>query len=384
MAKVLFGTTDGVSVRSFFTGQFRFLVEQGWEVHLVCNDSASVGQFCNDEGAIFHPVSMTRSPSPSADLRSVFALIRLLRTVKPDVALWATPKAGLLGAVASRVANVPMTYSVNGLRLEGATGLLKSILWLSEWLAIRLAHRVTAVGRDLRSRMESLRLARPGTIEVLANGSANGVPEPGPNKRDLRKDLRIDPKEPVVAFVGRLTEDKGLAELCQCWSTLSEAFPTIHLLVAGRVEAQQDPRADDLAERLATLPRAHILGHLDDVQPVYNAADLLVLPSYREGLPTVVLEAAMWAVPAIVTNCTGGPESVGHGEGGIVVPMRDATALTEAVRELLTNPEHRRCLGRAAKARVQRDYAPTGVWQAVDALLRETAAGHRRNKEQHD
>ena len=366
---VLYGMTSGVSARGFMAGQAGFLRERGWRVALTCSDEAGVARFAEEEDIEFHPVDLARNPSLRQDLRGVASLWRLLRSARPDVTVWGSPKASLLGVVACRLQGVPSVYLLHGLRLEGASGLRRSVLRVAEALTCRLATVVVSDGFELRALAEGLRLAPVGRIRVLAGGSANGVGAHTAAPR-YRAELGIPVDAVVVTFAGRITRDKGIRELVEAWQALAERRPGAHLVVAGRVDGP-DPAGPELEAALAALPRTHLVGHVDDLERLWSDSDVCVLPSYREGLPLVVIEAAAAGVPAVVCDFTGGRETVLDAETGRVVPRRDAAALAGALDEVVEDEALRRRMGEAARDRALQTYDRPRLWSALEATLAE-------------
>lgn len=365
---VLYGMTSGVSARGFMRGQAPFLREHGWDVALACSDEGGVQEFAQAEGLRFHQLPLERNPSLRHDIRAWRLLWRTLRTVAPDVTLWGSPKASLFGVLACRVQGIPAVYALHGLRLEGASGLRRVVLQLLETVTCRLATVVIADGFDLRDTAERLRLVRRGSAEVLAHGSANGV-DPSAGEPRYRAELGLGQHDVVVTFAGRITTDKGITELASAWRSLVDTRPSAHLVVAGRVD-DADRHAPRLEAMLRGLPNAHLVGHVDDLERLWADSDLIVLPSYREGLPLVVIEAAAAGVPAVVADCTGGPESVVDGVTGLVVPRRDAASLGTALARLVDDSETRSRMGSAARARALARYDRESLWQALDQLLK--------------
>lgn len=370
---VLYGMTSGVSARGFMAGQAGFLRERGWRVALTCSHEGGVGRFAEEEGIEFLPVELARNPSLYQDLRGIASLWRVLRSARPEVAVWGSPKASLLGVVACRLQRVPSLYLIHGLRLEGATGLRRSLLLAAEALTCRLATLVVADGFELQARAEELRLAPGRRIRVLAQGSANGVGPHGALPR-YRAALGIPEGDVVVTFAGRITRDKGIRELVEAWRVLAQRRPHAHLVIAGRVDGP-DPAGPELEAALAALPRTHLVGHVDDLDRLWSDSDLCVLPSYREGLPLVVIEAAAAGVPALVCDFTGGRETVLDGKTGRVVPRRDTAALAAALDELVGDGALRRRLGEAARERALETYDRPRLWSALELTLAELGRG---------
>lgn len=348
--KILFGVTTGIVVRSFFEGQFAMLRSAGWNVTLVTTDLGDARLVADREGATFVPVDAVRDPSPRHDLRTFRSLVQVLLRERPDLAVWGTPKFGLLGPIASRVTRVPSVYVLHGLRLQTATGAKKFMLTWFERVACRAADQVVAVSHDLRDEAIRLKLTSRSRIRVLGAGSANGV-DFHPKRPEARRSMSLPTDGVLVAFVGRITQDKGIVELLRAWPQV-HARTGATLALAGMREPDAD--RDPIRSLLTHTAGIKELGHLDDLGDLYSAMDLLVLPSYREGYPTVVLEAASYGAPAVVTNATGLRESVIDGKTGTVVEVGDVDALATALESLIADDHRRQQLGRAALANARR------------------------------
>jgi glycosyltransferase involved in cell wall biosynthesis len=368
---IVLGVTVDLSLR-LMAGFPAYLVSRGWEVHVVCSPSAVLDALAEVDGVTVHPLPMRRDPAPFADLRSLVAWIRLLRRVRPDVVSTGTPKAGLLGMLAARLTRVPSrVYLLRGLRLETATGLGRRILTLLERLSISSAQVTIAVSRSLAARAVELRLGRPERFVVLGDGSSNGVDveaierlsQDAGERSALRAQLGLDDR-PVVGFVGRLTEDKGVAVLGDALRQLRSRGTDVQLLLVGAAESGGE---DPLGAAGATVVRT---GFVTDPERYYAAMDLLCLPTFREGFPNVVLEAAAAGIPTVTTDATGAVDSVVDGETGLVVPVRDATALADAIGRLSAEPELRARLGAAARVRASERFARPVVWAAQEEFYR--------------
>jgi glycosyltransferase involved in cell wall biosynthesis len=359
------------------------LASRGWSVTLLCSPGPELEAIETGPSVAITTVPMARPISLLADLRSMVGAIRALRRIRPDICNAGTPKAGLLVGLAAAATRVRCRiYTVHGLRLETSRGLQRRILALTERIAVRCAHRVICVSPSVRQRMIDLRLARPEKLVVVGLGSSSGVdvsrfaanPERLRAAAELRSEAGIPADATVIGFVGRLAADKGITELMIAWQTLAERFPTAWLLLIGDDEPG-DPLPESTVREIATAARVARLAWLTDPSAAYLAMDVLALPTYREGYPNVVLEAAAAGRPTVTTTATGAVDSVIPGETGLVVPVRDASALATALGALLADPEAAARMGAAAAVRVAEHFRPEAVWQGFeevyDDLLRE-------------
>lgn len=386
---IVFGVTIDYQLR-YHEGLYQRLADVGWEVHLVAGAGPIGDRLSKCAGVTVHRLSMERTPNPVADMRSLWAWYRLLRTIRPGAVVVGTPKAGLLGSVAARLTRVPVrVYELHGLRLESAQGLQRRILRLLEKLACRAATRVVAVGRSLLDRALAEGLAPEPKIQVIGGGSPNGVDVEHFGRAvsntvaqaATRKALNLAPQSPVVTFVGRLTADKGLDALAEAMVKVEQRTGA-HLLVLGAVD-DESGRAS-VSRLRAKLTKAVFAGDVEDVAPYLAISDVFCLPSRREGLPTVVLEAFASRVPVVATRATGIIDLVDDGRTGRLVPVDAPDALCSALIEALKDDEQSRRMAEEALARVEQTYRSSTVQSAWVKTLTRLVLGASVEGEQRD
>jgi glycosyltransferase involved in cell wall biosynthesis len=357
--------------------------EAGFQVTLVSSPGELLGRTAAREGVAAIPIPMRRRIAPMADLVSLLRLWRLLRKLKPDLVEFSTPKAGLLGTLAARLCGVPCRiYMLRGLRLETAVGFKRRILLAAERLASASAHIVLCNSNSLRAEAMALGVAPAARLHLLGEGSSNGVDterfSPGPT--DVRERLGIAQNAFVVGFVGRLTRDKGLPELVAAFDEILRAEPEARLLLVGWFDAAEDALGPDLRACIESHPRIHCTGFVDSTAPYYRAMDVMVLPTWREGFPNVVLEAAATAIPVVTTESTGSRDSVLPEVTGLLIPPGYPEAISEAVLKLLRDPQRRWRMGQAARAWVIEHFVDgrvLGLTVAYYKSLLESAARTR-------
>jgi glycosyltransferase involved in cell wall biosynthesis len=359
---------------NFFRSQVGFLKERGFVVHAVSSPGDELQEFGRREGVPVHAVAMTRAITPLQDLAALFRLVHLFRRLRPTIVHAHTPKGGVLGVLAARLAGVPLVmYTIHGLPFANASGLKRWVLWLSEMASCRGAHRVLGVSQAMRRQALAHGLCPPHKIEVLGPGSINGVDAEGrfnparfpePAKRQLRAALGLPSGALVLGYVGRIVKDKGIEELAEAWRELRGGHPDLYLVLVGR-EEPQDPIAPATRQALRSDPRVVFTGPVADPAPYYAIMDLVVLPTHREGFPMVPLEAAAMGLPVVTTTVDGCPEAVVDGLTGMLVPPRDSPSLTRALKVLISDAEMRKRMGKAARERVLQKFQPEGIWKIL-------------------
>ncbi len=371
--RIMLAVTAEATAANFLVGFASHLARRGHDVVIVANGveslrSAPIGP------VELMTVAMRRNPDPLRDVRSLFGMLRAVRAHRPDVIVYATPKASLLAAVAGRLAGVrSRVYNLWGLRLETATGAMFRILWLLEKLTIRLSTEVIANSPSLARRTEELGLAAPGSIQVVGKGSSHGVdvekfsplvdhPDVDPRTRAF-----LDGGEGlVVGFVGRLHVDKGVDTVVEAVQACAARGVRIRLLLIGSDDGLL--RGSNLRDQAAD-GVVHLVGGVKDPRPYYAAMDVLVLMSKREGFPNVVLEAAAMGVPAVVSDATGVVDSVVDGETGATVELGRADQLADTLAALAADSARVSTLGRRAREWVGDHFEQEDVWLANEQAI---------------
>jgi len=270
-----------------------------------------------------------------------------------------TPKASLLSLMAAWLVRVPIrVYVLRGLRLEGATGVRRYLLRWTEKICFFLCSSAVVNSPSLLGEAKHQGLTRRRNAVVLGAGSSKGVdvdwyvPSTVQSRNDSRSAMGLQSNELVVAFVGRLHRDKGIATLFRAIEFAWQSDPSIRLVLCGAKESGWEKESANCLED----PRIQVISHIPDVRPVYWGADLLCLPTLREGFPNVVLEAAATGLPAVVSDATGAIDSVVDGVTGIVCPVNDWEAFGEAILTLRSDHHLRGRMGKAARNRVEADF----------------------------
>lgn len=367
----------------FFTGQAGFFRAHGFVLEAVSSPGEGLAEFGRREGIAVHAVKMGRTITPLRDMATVYGLWRLLRRVRPAIVHAHTPKGGLLGMAAAWLARSPVRiYHVHGLPLLTAGGVKRVLLRLSDRVTGRFAHRVLCVGPSVERAALDEGLFPREKVRVLARGTINGVDSaarfnPAVVGREAGLRVRtawgIPAGARVLGFVGRAIRAKGLVELAAAWRVLREKYPDLRLIVVGPFEPH-DPIPEGVRECLASDPRVHLVGWVTDPAAYYAAIDVLALPTYREGFPYTLLEAASMGLPVVATMVPGCTDAVEDDVTGKLVPPRDADALAGAVAAYLEDPSLRREHGRAARGRIVREFGQQEVWHALLEEYRELLA----------
>ena len=371
MKKILRITTVPISLNILLKGQLKYMQENGYEVITASAAGAEVAEICKREGVRHFPIDFTRTLSPFKDLKALWQLIRLIKKEKPDIVHTHTPKAGLLGMMAAKFTGVKLRmHTVAGMPLMEASGSTKKILRITEKVTYFCAHKVYPNSYKLQDYMKEEFPAYENKFKIIGEGSSNGIDTVYFSRKNiddhviasLRTDHNI-PIEPIVfVFVGRIVEDKGIHELVEAFLEIKEEA---YLLLVGAFEDEREPVKAEIKQAISTHPRIIHVGFQKDIRPFLAASDIFVFPSYREGFPNVVLQAAAMELPCIVSDINGSNEIIAHNENGLIVPVKNTQKLKFAMEDLLADSEKRKALLLKSRASILEKYDQKKVWLAI-------------------
>lgn len=359
----------------FLRGQGEFMRDHGWDISVACDPGTRFDAMLKVAGCEGHPISMARAITPAQDVATVARLVRLIRELRPDIVHAHTPKGGLLGMTAAAIAGIDRRlFHMRGLPSETARGRTRLILTGAERATCGLAKQVVCVSPSLLEVAHERRVLPKRKGVVLGAGSGNGVdssrftPPTSAEREDVRHEMGWS-GEVVFLFVGRLVGDKGVRELASAWRRVRELVPNSRLVLAGPWEPR-DPVPDVVRKELERDTRVEMPGYVSDPRPLYRAADVVVLPSKREGFPNVPLEGAAMQLPVITTMATGCRDSVISGETGFLVPTESVQALVDAMTKLGVDAALRREMGARGRKRVETEFSPSIIWESLLGIYR--------------
>jgi len=286
------------------------------------------------------------------------ALYSAARRVRPDIVHNHFCWYGLLvGALvgARRVETVHNVY-----------GWFVGVQRVAYGLSLVLAHRVIAVAEYIRSfTIGYFPFVKPAKTVVIRNGIEVYAYKRGGDGGRIRSECGVPGDAVVAGYVGRLVQQKGVGVLLSAARILAERFPSLHILIAG--EGPLDPSLRATAVEYG-LTKIHFLGYRRDIPAVLAACDMVLLPSFTEGLPLIVLEAMAAGLPVVATRVGGAPEAVAEGETGSLVDPGDAEQLADRIAFLCSHPEAREAMGKAAQRKVQSDFSAETMVSATESL----------------
>lgn len=367
-------TTVPQSLRGLLKGQLRFMSENGFDVIGVSSTGEALKDVERNEGVPTVAIEMTRTISPFKDLLALIKLIRLFIKEKPEIVHTHTPKAGLLGMMAARITQVPhRLHTVAGMPLTVATGAKRQLLSQMERLTYACATKVYPNSYGLKKIILDEKFTSSRKLKVIGYGSSNGIDtaEFDPvsvtqeTKSKIRKELGIKDEDFVFLFVGRMVKDKGINELIEAFQRVYSDHSNTHLVLVGNFERHLDPLLPETEQAIENHTNIHAVGYQKNVIEFFALADVLTFPSYREGFPNVVMQAAAMQLNCIVSDINGCNEIIKEGENGWIVPVQRADKLAGRMEWCLQNRTCSYQMGLKGRQIMQAGYERTYVWNEL-------------------
>ncbi|HXM63312.1 MAG TPA: sugar transferase [Terriglobales bacterium] len=363
--------SDFMTVQAFLQDQIRALSEV-YEITVVANTNDRDAFHRLGLNAELVSVSIPRAAHLWRDARALLSLYFLFKKRQFDLVHSITPKAGLLTMMTGRLAGVrTRIHTFTGQVWATASGFTRRLLKLADQLTNSCATQVLA---DSQSQLKFL--IEEGVVSarkcrVLANGSISGVdvsrfcPDAAARQR-IRQEASIPEDALIFLFAGRLNKDKGVLDLAKAFDRLAAQRGNAHLVCIGPDEAGLETQMRSICS--SCVERLHFVGQARFPERYMAAADVLCLPSYREGFGSVVIEAAAAGIPAIASRIYGLTDAVQDGVTGRLHQPGDWEELADAMELLAANRSLREQLGRQARERANENFAVHTVTEALLAF----------------
>lgn len=358
--KICFVVSSPMTANAFLTEHILALIDI-YSVTLICNleQGQSLGKL--DDKLEVISLAINRKVSLISDALALVKLTAHLNKQKYDAICSVTPKAGLISLLAGIFNRTPVRIHF----FTGQVWVLKdgAKRWLLKVVDKLMAKLATDLLTDSPSQREFLiseGIVDAKKIQVLASGSICGVDldrfKPSPMIRNsTRKKYEIPEDEIILLFMGRLNKDKGVFDLAKAFTKLVLKHKKIWLLMVGPDEESMHPKIKTICG--AAIKKVKFVGYAEAPESFIAAADLLVLPSYREGFGSSVIEAAACGVPSVCSRIYGLTDAVVDGLTGLLHIPADLEDMTEKIEKLLLDENLRNQMGKAAQMRVVNEFS---------------------------
>lgn len=354
--RICFVTTLPVTLKTFVFPQAEYLLQNGWDVTLICAEGATFDKEI-PKGARYIPVPFKRGIDPLGMPKAIFKLYLIFKRERFDIVQYSTTNAVFYAATASWLACIPVRlYAQWGIRYVVFSGLAKIIFKQIERWCCRCS---TVIEPDSMGNLEfSIRegLYPRDKGRVIWNGSACGInierfdiSQKDIWRTEYREKIGCDVHHLVVGFVGSIRADKGCNELIAACRSFFSNMPMARLLLIGD-KVFYSTIDKDLRDWVESSDQVIHVSPNDQIPQYMACMDVFALPSYREGFGMVIIEAEAMGVSVVASNVPGPADAIRHEVTGLMVPVRDAVALAEALQVLLRDPAKRTAYGVAAAA----------------------------------
>lgn len=322
-----------------------------------------------------HLLPISRSGrNPLAELRTLWGLYRLMQKIRPDLVHLVTIKPVLYGGLIARLSGVPgMVAAISGLgtvfvdRGKKRSWMRRGVEWLYRLALGHSNSKVVLQNPDDRTALICMGAAHKDKTVLIRGSGVSLASYP----------MQPEPEGvPIVTFAGRLLEDKGVREFVEAARVLKERGVVARFWLAGSPDPENLTSITEMElSDWSKVGFVETLGYRTDIPDIFANSNIVVLPSYREGLPKALVEAAACGRAVVTTDVPGCRDAIEPGATGLLVPVRDASRLADAIQFLIENPDRRKQMGVSGRALAEREFAIEKVVDAHLVIYRELMNG---------
>ncbi|WP_421941585.1 glycosyltransferase family 4 protein [Pedobacter sp.] len=376
--KVLHVVNISFVIPYYLGDQIDYLRRKGVDLFIACSPSEHLNEYAIEKDFVPISVPILRQISIFEDIKAISFLTKVIRDEKIDVIIGHTPKGALIGMLAGYLSRTPKRiYFRHGLVYETSLGIRRMILKTIERFTGFLSTRVVCVSPSVLEISKQEKLSNPNKNLILNRGTCNGLDAIGTFNRELvdqevlqglKDKYQLNEADKVIGFVGRLVNDKGIVELVKAWQHISKKYSNVKLLLAGPFEERDS--IDDVTKNTIAEDSSIIhTGLIKDVVSYYALMDIFILPSRREGFPTVVLEASAMGLPVITTQVTGCRDSILPDKTGLFTHL-DPKSIAENISYYLDNPQQAQRHGENGREFVIENFNQLLIWGKIEQLIK--------------
>lgn len=369
--KFFIATTIPASL-NFFKGNLAYL-NQHFEVTAISSNNELLRTIGKREGVKTFHIPMVRPISLLKDIYCLFCFILIFIKEKPYIVHGNTPKASFLSMISAWITRVPKRiYMCHGLRYQGEVNKYKRMVLVAmEKLACACATKVICVSFGVRNTLIEDHVCSNNKAIVVHYGSASGIDINYFNRNNtdikttVNQELGIKETDFTFIFIGRVVQDKGVNELVHSFCKLKKIHPHMHLIIVGPTDAETNKISKETQTLISQTNHIHLVGGQKDVRPYLINANALILPTYREGLPTVLIEAGAMSLAAIATNVIGCNEIIIPEKNGDLVEAKNIDSLFNMMKKYVECPEYVKYISQNARKMVIERYSRQVVWDKM-------------------
>ena len=371
--KIIRITTVPISFEKLLENQAKYF-KNYFNIIIVSSQKKKLNEIGNQQGVNVFFIPFTRKITPINDIIATYKLYRYLIKEKPTIVHTQTPKAGIVGMLASFLAKIPVRmHTVGGLPLMESKGLKRILLNYVEILTYALATNIYSNSFGLLKFIIDQKFCKKNKIKVLCNGSSNGIDlnffDPlkikAKERDQLMFSLGIKKNEFIFLYVGRLVRDKGINELVYAFKKILFNNKKFKLLLVGNFEEDLDPLKKEVIDEINLNPNIVYVGYQNDIRPYLAISNCFVFPTYREGFPNVILQAGAMNIPCIVSNINGCNEIIKDSINGILIAKKNIQELIEAMLRISSNHNLRNKLSKNSRQIILKNFDQKSIWESL-------------------
>lgn len=379
MKKILHVVNISFIIPYFLGEQLIYFRERGYKEFIICSPSLELDALSKKYFFEYQDVEILRQVSIWKDIEAIYKTIKYIRKNHVDVVTGHTPKGALIAMLAAYLTRVPIRlYFRHGLVYETSVGFKRSLLVGIDRFAAMLATKVICVSPSVCVKSIGDKLNRAPKQLLLSRGTCNGINIDHFNKHNLvesylvrlKNDYALADSDFVIGFTGRLVRDKGVVELVQAFGKIQEKYSNVVLLLVGMLE-ERDALSDDIVQLIKHNQRIICTGYVENsnIEYYYALMDMFVLPSYREGFPTSVLEASAMELPIVTTKATGCIDSIIDGETGLFV-KNEPEDIARTIELFYLDNKMRYTYGKNGRKFVADNFEQHIIWNEIEKLYK--------------
>jgi glycosyltransferase involved in cell wall biosynthesis len=376
LKKILHVVNVSFVIPYYLGDQIKFFNDNGNIIFIACTNDDNLIKYSKKWNFTPFKLNISRKISPLHDLFSIIKLYKFIRDNKIDTVIGHTPKGAFIAIVSSFFAKAKIRiYFRHGLMFETSKGLKKIILILVEKITSQLSTKVICVSKSVLDRSIKLKLSNPDKLLLINNGTCNGIDAKNLynrilinnlSKLDLCEKYNISKDTKIIGYIGRLAKDKGMNELILAWENIHKNSLNAKLMLCGPID-DRDPINKNLLRKIQSNNSIIYVGEVDNPTLYYSIFYCFILPSYREGFPTVVLEASSMQLPIITTKSTGCIDSIIENETGIFTKI-DPESISEKILFYLNNEQIAKCHGENGRNFVLKNFDQKCIWNSLNKI----------------
>lgn len=377
--KILHVVNISFVIPYFLGDQLIYFEKKGYKEYIVCSPSKELAVFSKRFNFTYKAILILRKISLISDLKALIKLSIYIRKKNIDIVTGHTPKGALLAMIAAYINRVSIRiYFRHGLVYETSKGTKRKLLILMDRLAAKLATKIVCVSPSVCQRSVADNLNKIDKQTLLLRGTCNGIDIKRFSRRSiqnevlskLKRKIGLEYNNFVIGFTGRLVRDKGIIELVEAFSVLHEKYADMRLLLVGMLE-ERDSLPVNVIESIKKNPNIITTGYVSNssIEYYYALMNLFILPSYREGFPTSVLEASAMELPVLTTKATGCIDSIIENETGDFI-SHNAQDISSAIESFYKDEQKRLNYGKNGRSFVENNFRQELIWNEIEKLYK--------------